>query len=482
MFKQIARVFLGVVMISGTMSFRVAHGEQAVPPQLRVAFEVADITPTLQKGQPVWLAGYGWGREATGVHDPLFARCVVMSDGARRVAMVSVDLVGLQYPEVEKIRQRLPQFDYVLVASTHNHEGPDTIGLWGQKPWKRGVDPTYLEQVVETVVRSVQNAEQRMQPADVQYGTATDEELLGDSRKPFAKDGVLRILRFNGLADRQTLGVLVQWNCHPEAMGPRNTLLTADFPSTTISELERRLSAPVAYFSGALGGLMAPPDGKFVTDDGRVLLEGDFAYAEAYGRAVAQLSEAALATSRPISLVPFTCSFAKVTIPVDNAAYRTARLLGVLRRQAAGWTGDFHETSAPAIKPGEFAVVTEVGCCRLGELHLAAIPGELYPELVYGKFQDPAEAHADFPDAPLEVTISQLLGDRPWMLFGLANDEIGYIIPKRQWDVRPPYAYGRERPQYGEINSCGPDVAPILMKAFEERVVALEDAAHPASQ
>jgi hypothetical protein len=53
-------------------------------------------------------------------------------------------------------------------------------------------------------------------------------------------------------------------------------------------------------------------------------------------------------------------------------------------------------------------------------------------------------------------------------VFGLANDEIGYIIPKSQWDEKPPYAYDRKEPQYGEINSCGYDVAPVITSAFKE--------------
>ena len=51
------------------------------------------------------------------------------------------------------------------------------------------------------------------------------------------------------------------------------------------------------------------------------------------------------------------------------------------------------------------------------------------------------------------------------MIIGLANDEIGYIVPKSQWDTKPPYAYDREKPQYGEFNSFGPEVAPQLHKA-----------------
>src|SRR5262245_66086275 len=66
---------------------------------LRVAFGEADITPEIGQGKkPVWMAGFAHGRAATGVHDPLMARAVVLDDGQRKFALVSVDLVGLQYP------------------------------------------------------------------------------------------------------------------------------------------------------------------------------------------------------------------------------------------------------------------------------------------------------------------------------------------------------------------------------------------------
>src|SRR5437588_11499966 len=97
---------------------------------LEVGFGKAEVTPDVHAA-PVWIAGYGHNRRATGVHDPLWARAVVLRDGKKKVALVSVDLVGLQYPNVQNVRKRLPDFAYVLVASTHNHEGPDTIGLWG---------------------------------------------------------------------------------------------------------------------------------------------------------------------------------------------------------------------------------------------------------------------------------------------------------------------------------------------------------------
>jgi len=76
----------------------------------------------------------------------------------------------------------------------------------------------------------------------------------------------------------------------------------------------------------------------------------------------------------------------------------------------------------------------------LADKFLAAIPGEISPELVYGQFQDPADPAADFPDAPLEPHVSELVTCKHRFLLGLANDETGYLIPRRQWDAKAPYA------------------------------------------
>jgi hypothetical protein len=247
-----------------------------------------------------------------------------------------------------------------------------------------------------------------------------------------------------------------------------------------IAQLEKQNAGPVVLFSGAVGGLMAPPDHLFTDAQGRALKEGDFAYAEAYGQAVAKLATQAIQQAQPISLVPLAHRAAKVAVPVENPLYRTARLLRVLRRKSVVWTGDFHQTERPlhVITNGQFAVVTEVAALQLGELSVACIPGELYPELVYGKFQEPADPNADYPSAPLEPTVQQMVPSGKWLLIGLANDEIGYIIPKRQWDARPPYAYGRTKSQYGEVNSCGPLIAPIIMQGLGEQFAALDQAPH----
>ena len=123
---------------------------------------------------------------------------------------------------------------------------------------------------------------------------------------------------------------------------------------------------------------------------------------------------------------------------MDNKLFLLARQLGVLEREAFVWSGDPYKADpAKEIKADKpLCMRSEIAWLRLGDLDIAAIPGEIYPELVLDKVQDPPDRGADFPDAPIEPAIyKQLRG--PWrMLIGLAGDEIGYIIPKRQWDEK----------------------------------------------
>ena len=83
-----------------------------------------------------------------------------------------------------------------------------------------------------------------------------------------------------------------------------------------------------------------------------------------------------------------------------------------------------------------------------------------------GGIQEPQDSGADFPGAEREAPLLERLTSEYRLVIGLANDEIGYILPRSQWDADAPFAYGRDESQYGEINSVGPSAAPILAEAF----------------
>jgi hypothetical protein len=438
-----------------------------------VGFGEAEITPDL-KSKSVWIAGYGQNRKATDVHDPLYVRAVVFRSGGEKIAMACADVVGLEYPTVQQIRQKLPEFTYVMVSASHNHEGPDTIGIWGPGLTQTGVDPQYMELLVNRTIEAIRQADAGAVPAMASYGTAEDQTLLRDSREPYVFDPVLRALRFEHSGNGKLLGIMLQWNCHPETMGGDNTIVTADFPGVTVAELKKRYQCPVAYFTGPVGGLMAPPRGTLKSSDGQELREGDFAYCQRYGQEVARLAAKAVDAARPVSLSGFAVSSKTIAVPLENPLYQAARMLGVLQRPGRLWTGDPEElgeviTSKNA-RQGKGAAETEVAYLRLGDLHIACIPGEIYPESVYGKVQDPVDPGADFPEAPIEPAILDSLPGKNVLVIGLANDELGYIVPKRQWDRVKPFAYGRDRDQYGEENSIGPEAAPIIYGALQRRV------------
>ena len=129
-------------------------------PGLLFGFAKRAITPAIG-AKPVYLAGFDNDRRATGVHDDLWGRAVAVSDGRLKVAIVSVDLIGVFHGEVLKAREELQRRvpgAVLVVASTHNHQGPDTMGLWGKGRFSSGVDPEYLGRVREEIAAAAADA------------------------------------------------------------------------------------------------------------------------------------------------------------------------------------------------------------------------------------------------------------------------------------------------------------------------------------
>jgi len=62
---------------------------------------------------------------------------MVLDDGNTRLAVVAVDVIGMFHPMVIDIRKMLPKetgITYLVITSTHTHEAPDLLGLWGESP------------------------------------------------------------------------------------------------------------------------------------------------------------------------------------------------------------------------------------------------------------------------------------------------------------------------------------------------------------
>jgi hypothetical protein len=481
------------------------HVTAGAPAPLRAGFAAVDVTPPVpdawtdtdgdarrDEDEPwqdgngngrfdgVWMAGFHAPRPAAGVHDPLWARAVVLDDGTTRLALVVLDAIGLLHDQVLEARARVAPglgVDHVVIATTHTHQGPDLMGLWGPGFGRTGVDPAVMDATLGGVTRAVAEAVAALRPARLRFAEVPDAaaRLVEDSRPPEVLDPGLRLVHAVDAERGTSLGVLVGWANHPETLWDRNLLLSSDFPhflrealEEGVRDAEGRVLLPglggtAVYANGAIGGLMTTRPGFAVRDPftGEVFEAPTFAKARAQGRALAKLGLEALRDDGAIAVEAGAIGLRtlQVELPLANRLLWLGAALGVLPR-------GFVRTGV---------LRTEVGAFTLGPASFLLVPGEIYPEIVNGGIETPPGA--DFPVAPVEVP--PLRGAMPGRLrfvIGQANDALGYVIPKSEWDAEAPWIYGAEEETYGEIVSVGPETAPRLHAAL---LAALRDLEGP---
>jgi len=447
-------------------------GRQAAaqPRPLRVGFARVKINPDLSDPKrPVWLAGFRQHRAATAIHDDLWAVACVIDDGYTRLGIVALDAIGFFHDDVIEVRRRLApdlKLNHTIICSTHNHSTPDLMGLWGPNILHTGVDPRYRQQVIDAVVQSLTEAAGALQPTRLALHelAVPPAGLVTDTRKPEVFDPDLRVMHFTRPSDGRTIGTIVGWADHPETLWNRNTEITSDFCGYLRDTLERGVTAEGRtlatglggihlYVNGAVGGLMTTHPSVTVHDP---YLNQDFQKpshekARAVGHQLAsRILPRLLAAGTPaIDHAPICIRAQTLEVPLDNLGFLLAPVLGLLDRGHVHWK----------------TMRTEVTLATLGDASIACLPGEVYPEIVNGGIERPPGADFDI-DAVEVPPIRQLMPGRVKFLFGLANDEIGYIIPKSEWDRKPPYLYDSAHGVYGEVNSVGPEVAPTLHAAM----------------
>ncbi|MCB9851836.1 MAG: hypothetical protein H6819_01970 [Phycisphaerales bacterium] len=425
---------------------------------LRVGAAVVSITPEF----PVYMAGGLPYRLSLGVHDDLTARAIVLENDSARIALVAVDLIGINYDDVVRIREAIAEsisVDYVIVAATHTHNGPDVIGIWS--PDVVCATSPYVafmrERVVEAVLRaagSVRNATLR-----VAVGDSGSPPLSRDTRAPRVIDDTLVVWQALDASSGDAIVSCVHYASHPILISTLNFDISGDFPYWLRDALEvganvggidvPALGGICVFFNGALGGRITPANAPKSLDGASV--DPAHAGAQAYGLTLAQrasglLDESGADVEGPIDI---RVSSRPIDVRVENAVLNLAMRACFVDR---------------AIRIDR--IQSEVGIARVGPLEFFAVPGMLFPELVTGELLTPEGV--DYPDAAPERFIRDFASAEIPVVVGLANDMLGYLIPASIWDSAFPYATTDGRPPYGEIVSAGPGTAGVVMSALAE--------------
>jgi hypothetical protein len=360
--------------------------------RLSVGAAKVDITPY---DRVVNMAGFGFSRRSTGVLDPLYARAIYVSDGAEWTVLVGVDVIGLFNDYVNSVRDLLSgdfaNSDRILICSTHNHDGPDTMGYWGRAllgklPVSTGVDEEYMAALRSRLVDVIRAARADAEPVRMFRGSAEAPRFLTENvREPGYKDDTLSFLRFDR-ADGSRKAYLLNYACHPESLWSENTKISSDYVGVLCRLIEEETGAAPVFLSGALGGMVtqnleesAPmPDRiRFMNAMGGSLY-GCLRRAEA---AAVEVPEPAVRHARR-----------SITVPLENSMLLLLHRLGVFKREGGGKT-----------------VRTEANMVKIGDVAIFGAPGEPLPSLGF-------------------QIKGRLSGSPMSMVVGLCCDELGYIL------------------------------------------------------
>ncbi len=437
----------------------------------------------------VWIAGFGT-RPATGIHDPIEARILAMRHNETTVVLVSADFVGFFYDHVLGIRERLDsttaaEVDKIVFTSTHNHEGPDMVGIWGASFIESGFDPVYMEWVQNEIADGVTAAVAALEPAHIVHGaiavqdaTGNTLNLLDDSRDPVIMDNQMRVMRFFRPSDDSTIATLINFGNHPEVLWDDNGLISSDFPHWLRKGVEDGIPGMLdgvggvaIYVQGTCGGLIGPGHVHPINDAGEVVEDRhSWEAVEAFGNRYAEFAVAALDATNGavVDTEPFLAFRSReVFLQVANFNYQAAYRLGIFTRELYNFNPDVYidENNMPD-------VVSDLVYLQVGLSSMVTVPGELAPEVFIGCYDGSCSYGFEFvdtdaenppdinlaPEGPYLKDLLQADGSQFQWLIGLGQDEVGYILPNFDYKLSELSPYVTEAPgeHYEETNSLGP--------------------------
>ncbi len=361
-----------------------------------------------------------------------------------------------------------------------------------------GINATWFKEMRRTVVRCIEDAARGMKPARISIAATHFGFGVRDEREPLILDRQMVILALDDLQG-YPIATIVQWACHPESVlllgDPRaeardrivltpqakeawGRTISADFPGHLCARLELERGGIGVYFNGAIGGMITnlhsyiwdpdqhpgyPADMDPSLIPPEIRIPNDYRFAPLQGREAARHAVAALARDgEKIDRVKIRVQRKECLIPLENQLYRFMAALGIVgyeqrklytasgledHRRSWWLSGCFLPTMG---FPKGKHLRTEVGYIEIGDmLQIALVPAELLPELSIGLPPDfisnparyfPKEAryHKTGKEYRLSYTpLKEQMQARYKMVLCLANDNLGYVIPKS--DFIPPH-------------------------------------------
>jgi hypothetical protein len=225
-----------------------------------------DITPPL--GTPVgcWAARKAL---AQGVHEPLVAQALVLSDGEQTAAIVATDLVFVSAELAAVVRARVSELTgipekAISVHASHNHSAPSLVrgstvgGLTDIPAFDR-----YADALGDLLSGAAYAAWRRLEPVRIGSAVGRVEDVSGN-RVDHARavDDSLAVVRIDR-ADGRPLAVLVNFAVHPISVGGVTVEWDAEYIAPLREVVEAAVPGVECIFLQGCAGDVAPYDWWF---------------------------------------------------------------------------------------------------------------------------------------------------------------------------------------------------------------------------
>lgn len=170
-----------------TCAFALASFALGADSPFRAGAATSNITPELGSK----IVGGFLPFPATGVHDELHARCLVLDDGNAKIALVVCDLLGLHRSVSIEARKLIADetgipASHVAISGTHTHSAASALGE--NRYTSEAPLDDYQRFVARRIADGVRRAINNLRPAQIAFGTVEAPEHVFN-RRWFLKEG-----------------------------------------------------------------------------------------------------------------------------------------------------------------------------------------------------------------------------------------------------------------------------------------------------
>lgn len=168
------------------------------PPQLLAGAATSNITPALG----LLIVGGFNPFPSTHIHDELHARCLVLDNGVKRLALVVLDSLGASrqlFDEAARLVEaetKIPR-ENILMSATHTHSAARMFGTNGYSTRPGEIDD-YQRFVARRIADGVKRAIYNLAPARIGWTTANEPNQVFN-RRWFKKEGTIQPSPFGDL-------------------------------------------------------------------------------------------------------------------------------------------------------------------------------------------------------------------------------------------------------------------------------------------